>query len=174
VSAAKRVAHAAETIRARWERDIVSDPQTEAAQVLEDTGQLLDPEVASELAAFREARELAEVVAGEGALPMPAGPGSRSRSVLDRARDALGARMSKDDLRLVLENTIAYAAALEAERHSTNEALNDAVQALRLRTTQRGDVALLIERERQCNEESVAIADVEDALMLGADETGGA
>jgi hypothetical protein len=53
VSAAKRVAHAAETIRARWERDVASDPQTEAAQALEDTCQLLDPEVAAELESLR-------------------------------------------------------------------------------------------------------------------------
>ena len=37
-------------------------------------------------------------------------------SVLDRARSALRARMAKDALRLVLENVIAYAADLEAER----------------------------------------------------------
>lgn len=72
------------------------------------------------------------------------------------------------------ERLLARVAELEAERHSTNEALDDAVQALRLRNTQRGDVAQLVERERQCNEECVAIDDVEAALMLGADETGGA
>ncbi|MDX3087159.1 hypothetical protein PV620_30110 [Streptomyces sp. ME02-6978a] len=38
------------------------------------------------------------------------------RGVLDRARDALGARMAKADLRLVLENVIAYGTELEAER----------------------------------------------------------
>lgn len=53
MSAAKRVARAAETVRARWERQVDTDPQTEAAQALEDTGQLLDPEVAAELVAFR-------------------------------------------------------------------------------------------------------------------------
>ncbi|UUU21675.1 hypothetical protein [Streptomyces sp. DSM 40750] len=53
MSAAKRVAHAAETIRARWERDVASDPQTEAAQALEDSCQLLDPEVAAELERLR-------------------------------------------------------------------------------------------------------------------------
>lgn len=131
-----------------------------------------------------------------------------TRTMLDHARDALGARMAKDDLRLVLENVITYAATLEtrlgdvhrmpqdnltpaevrlgqysertktwstatydsgteralheiacalrdtleevrdqrnaarlkvmgleAERHSTNEALDDAVQALRTRET---------------------------------------
>ncbi|GGV80383.1 hypothetical protein [Streptomyces thermoviolaceus] len=35
------------------------------------------------------------------------------RTILDRARDALDARMSKDDLRHVLSNVIAYAAELE-------------------------------------------------------------
>jgi chromosome segregation ATPase len=37
-------------------------------------------------------------------------------TILDRARDALNARMSKDDLRLVLENVVTYAAELGAER----------------------------------------------------------
>lgn len=54
MSAAKRVAHAAETIRARWEQRVASDPQTEAAQSLEDSCQLLDPEVAAELKHLRE------------------------------------------------------------------------------------------------------------------------
>ncbi|QTU45604.1 hypothetical protein F3K20_12680 [Streptomyces scabiei] len=53
MSAATRVAHAAETIRARWERGVVESPQTEAAQALEDTCQLLDPEVAAELERLR-------------------------------------------------------------------------------------------------------------------------
>lgn len=73
MSAAKRVAHAAETVRARWERQVSTDPQTEAAQALEDTGQLLDPEVAAELVAFRKARELAAEVAKYGAFPVPVG-----------------------------------------------------------------------------------------------------
>lgn len=62
MSAAERVAHAAETIRARWERDITTDPQTEAAQALEDSCQLLDPEVAAELERLREL--LREATAG--------------------------------------------------------------------------------------------------------------
>jgi hypothetical protein len=66
-------------------------------------------------------------------LPVRVGPVLRSRSVLDRAREALGARMAKDDLRLVLENVIGYAAGLELERRSTNEALDDAVRELRAR-----------------------------------------
>jgi hypothetical protein len=66
-------------------------------------------------------------------LPMPVGSKLQSRSVLDRAREALGARMAKDDLRLVLENVIGYAAGLELERHETNEALDDAVRELRAR-----------------------------------------
>lgn len=73
--------------------------------------------------------ELAEqgIVGSADVLPMPVSPVSQSRSILDRARDAIAARMAKDDLRLVLENVVAYAAALEAERHSTNEALSDAM-----------------------------------------------
>lgn len=75
MSAARRVAHAAETVRARWEQRVETDPQTEAAQALEDTCQLLDPEVAEELRRLRvenpalRARvdELEAVVAAERA-----------------------------------------------------------------------------------------------------------
>lgn len=118
-----------------------------------------------------ESELAAQGIAGTAdVLPVPVGPGLRSRSVLDRARDALDARMSKDDLRLVLENTIAYAAGLESERHSTNESLDTALAELRWLNTQRGDVALLVERERQCNEECVDIDALESALGLGSDE----
>ena len=51
---ARRVAHAAETIRARWEIGVSTDPQTEAAQALEDTCQLQSPETAAEMADLRE------------------------------------------------------------------------------------------------------------------------
>lgn len=68
----------------------------------------------------------------------------------------------------------AQVAGLLAERHSTNEALDDAVQALRLRNTQRGDVEQLVERERSCGEECVDIGDLESALSISADESGGA
>jgi len=76
-----------------------------------------------------QSTELAAVVAELGALPMPAGP--EPRTVLDRARNALKARMTKDDLRLVLQNVVTYTAELEAERHTTNEALSDAAEQLR-------------------------------------------
>lgn len=62
-----------------------------------------------------EAAKKADAVAAQGALPMPAGAEPKQRTILDRARAALRARMAKDDLRLVLENVIAYAADLEAE-----------------------------------------------------------
>lgn len=87
MSAAKRVAEAAKTIRARWEKGVSSDPQTEAAQALEDTGQLLDPEAAAELVAFRKVRELAEQVAEHGPFPVPVGPVLRSE--LDQAHDGI-------------------------------------------------------------------------------------
>ncbi|MEU2443506.1 hypothetical protein ABZ588_08300 [Streptomyces althioticus] len=59
--------------------------------------------------------ELAEhgIVGSAYALPMPVGPERKSRGVLDRARDAVDARMSKDALRHVLQNVISYAARLE-------------------------------------------------------------
>lgn len=96
MSAAKRVAHAAETVRARWERQVSTDPQTEAAQALEDTGQLLDPEVAAELVAFRKGRELAAAVAEHGAFPVPfgsvdAGPVVLPLELLEAQVDALAA-----------------------------------------------------------------------------------
>lgn len=111
-----------------------------------------------------------DAVAALGALPVPVGPEPQSRSVLGRAREALGARMSKDDLRLVLENTIAYAAGLEAERHSTNESLDDAVQALRLLNTQRGDVDQLVEAAEAAGEDCVDVGDLITALALGTDD----
>ena len=96
MSAALRVAHAAETIRARWEQRTVESPQVEAAQALEDSCQLLDPEVAEEL------RHL------------------RSAFVAQRSRAE-----TLDGLARRLQDRVAE---LEAERHSTNESLDDAVQ----------------------------------------------
>lgn len=60
--------------------------------------------------------ELAEhgIVGSAYALPVPVREEPQSRTMLDHARDALRARMSKDDLRLVLENTVTYAASLQA------------------------------------------------------------
>jgi chromosome segregation ATPase len=78
---------------------------------------------------FKRKVTTAAAVAAQGALPMPVAtvmpvaPQGRPRTMLDRARDALNARMTKDDLRLVLENVITHAdalkdriAELEAER----------------------------------------------------------
>ncbi|WTC56885.1 hypothetical protein OH715_17065 [Streptomyces cellulosae] len=64
--------------------------------------------------------ELAEhgIVGSADVLPVPPGPERKSRGVLDRARDAVDARMSKDALRHVLQNVIAYAAELEAELYT--------------------------------------------------------
>ncbi|MGW0837087.1 hypothetical protein [Streptomyces prunicolor] len=63
-----------------------------------------------------EAARTADAVAELGALPVDAVPqvsGPKPRTMLDHGREALNARMSKDDLRLVLENVITYAASLE-------------------------------------------------------------
>jgi hypothetical protein len=152
-----------------------------------------------------------------GALPMPVGvkplaPQGRARTMLDRAREALNARMVKDDLRLVLENVITYAAErlaeneqlrnditgaclarweeeqenkrlflawgsarmrarrknealkklrarvaeLETERHSTNEALSDAAEALRRQTARITELeARLAEYERPADEDPI-------------------
>lgn len=61
MSAAERVAHAAATIRARWERGVTTDPQTEAAQALETRGLLQSTETAAELERLRAERESSRV-----------------------------------------------------------------------------------------------------------------
>jgi hypothetical protein len=102
-----------------------------------------------------------------GAVPMPAGPEPKKRTMLGHARAALNARMTKDDLRLVLENTIAFAASLEAdreandreyeaatariaalknERHTTNEALSDAAEQLRKDRDRVAELEKLVEQ----------------------------
>jgi len=128
--------------------------------------------------------ELAEhgIAGTADVLPVPVGPEPRT---LDRVEDELtGANLSLWEeeqenarLRLALKSAQrgrrelrSRVAELESERHSTNEALDDAVQALRLLNTQRGDVAELIERERGCGEDCVDIDDLEGALGLGSDE----
>lgn len=65
--------------------------------------------------------ELAEhgIAGSADVLPVPVGTAplatqGRARTMLDHARDALNARMTKDDLRLVLENVVTYAAVLES------------------------------------------------------------
>jgi hypothetical protein len=65
--------------------------------------------------------ELAEhgIAGSADVLPVPVGtaplaPQGRARTMLDHAREALNARMTKDALRLVLENVVTYAASLEA------------------------------------------------------------
>ncbi|GGW15866.1 hypothetical protein GCM10018980_51160 [Streptomyces capoamus] len=47
------------------------------------------------------------------------------RSMLDLARNALNARMSKDDLRLVLENVVTYASELERQRNAFRDQRNN-------------------------------------------------
>ncbi|WP_121711599.1 hypothetical protein [Streptomyces sp. E5N91] len=111
--------------------------------------------------------DLETAVREMGALPMPAGPEPRTRTMLDHARAALNARMTKDDLRLVLENTIAFAAtletdreandreyeaatariaALESERHTTNEALSAAAEQLRRQRDRIAELEKLVEQ----------------------------
>lgn len=147
MSAAKRVAHAAETVRARWEQQVSTDPQTEAAQALEDTGQLLDPEVAAELVAFRKERELAEAVAEYGAFPVPVGPAPRTLDVVEDELTGVNLSLYEEELtserlRWALASAKrgrarlrARVAELLAERRTTNEALDDVVRELRARQT---------------------------------------
>lgn len=129
MSAALRVAHAAETIRARWELRTVESPQVEAAQALEDSGQLLNPEVVAELRGLRS--RVAELKAKRAdehdELAMALGR-SNSAEWGDLIEFAAGAVSVEVKLRARIEE-------LEAERHSTNESLDDAVQELRARQT---------------------------------------
>jgi hypothetical protein len=151
VSAAERVAQAAKTIRARWEQQVSTDPQTEAAQALEDAGQLLDPEAAAELVAFRKARELAAVVAEHGALPMPVGPELQGVDIEDQREQAeaweghiLGAwdgkfamegGLDRAVLKLarMVKSDVAEVDRLRAQVAELNESLTVAAEALRAR-----------------------------------------
>ncbi|MFE6354323.1 hypothetical protein ACFVOO_15995 [Streptomyces rochei] len=63
-----------------------------------------------------------------GALPMPAGPEPQQpRTVLDRARAVLGARLPKDDLRLALGSVIDYATELKRQRNVFRDQRNNVV-----------------------------------------------
>lgn len=141
MSAAERVAHAAETIRARWEQRVASDPQTEAAQALEDSCQLLDPEVAAELEQFR-ALELGNLAGRVSATcTNPEHP-----TWLRVKADGRGCPWCR-------------VAELEAERHTTNEALSDAAEQLR---ADRDRIAALEQqpaaKDRPVDEDPIAYA----------------
>ncbi|MFF9758613.1 hypothetical protein ACF1G4_03430 [Streptomyces caelestis] len=72
------------------------------------------------------------------------------RTVLDRARDALNARMSQDALRLVLENTITYAAELERQRNAFRDQRNNVVatnEQLHAKVTEAFEARLRAENE---------------------------
>jgi hypothetical protein len=82
---------------------------------------------------------VADAVAALGALPVPVGtaplsPQGPARTMLDHARKALNARMTKDDLRLVLENVVTYGASLEARVaeliQQRDRIANDTIKAL--------------------------------------------
>lgn len=178
MSAPQRVGHAAKTIRARWEQGVEESPQVDAARALEDAGQLLDPEVAVELATLRaevpELRALVEAMCA--AATGPAGPESQALTAerlagiaarteaatagpwcadaweiyqgseyvpgvslwigetcrgtgspeQDRA-DAAFVAHAREDVPALL----ARVAALESERHTTNEALAEQTEACR-------------------------------------------
>ncbi|NUS86357.1 MAG: hypothetical protein HOY75_27450 [Streptomyces sp.] len=143
MSAAVRVAHAAETIRARWELRTVDSPQVEAAQALEDTGQLLDPEVAAELKSSRVDWQRLH------------------RAEQRRAElEAVLGTHRKDD-QAEIERLKARVAELEAERHSTNESLSEAAEQLRV---DRDRIAELEKREAIVTEFVAARAEVITAI----------
>ena len=135
MSAAKRVAHAAETIRARWEHNVESDPQTEAAQALEDTCQLLDPEVAAELERLRVERDRYRTAWGRARTRALSVGGAADRYAA-RARDAQEALQhmffTVIASQLARKAAADEIAALKAERHSTNESLSEAAEQLRV------------------------------------------
>ncbi len=112
--------HEAETVRAAWELGVTVSPQMDAAQVLDDAGQLLDPEVAAELKDLRE------------------------------ENPALRARIAE----------------LEAERHTTNEALSDAAEQLRVDRDRITELEqLLAAKDRPVDEDPIAYALTEKAEL---------
>ncbi|UJV43843.1 hypothetical protein [Streptomyces sp. AMCC400023] len=145
MSAAKRVAHAAETIRARWERDVASDPQTEAAQALEDTCQLLDPEVAAELDRLRVRLDEVHRIPQDNLTPAEVRLtqyGERTKTWSTATHDS-GTERALHEIACALRDTLEETRdqrnaarlkvlGLEAERHTTNEALSDAAEQLRV------------------------------------------
>ncbi|MBP5883136.1 hypothetical protein QBA57_28790 [Streptomyces scabiei] len=144
MSAAKRVAHAAETIRARWEQNVESDPQTEAAQALDDTCQLLDPEVAAELKWLRVRLDEVHRIPQDTLTPAEvrlSQYGERTKSWSTATYDS-GTERALHEIACALRDTLEEVRdqrnaarlkvlGLEAERHSTNEALSDITVALR-------------------------------------------
>lgn len=60
-----------------------------------------------------------------------------------------------------------------SEREAMAVRVADLEATVRLLNTQRGDVSLLIERERGCGQDCVDSGDVEEALGLGSDEVDG-
>ncbi|MEH0650704.1 hypothetical protein QA995_14985 [Streptomyces scabiei] len=144
MSAATRVAHAAETIRARWEHNVESDPQTEAAQALEDTCQLLDPEVAAELERLR--KRVADQSDQQDDLALALGR-SIGTEWADLISIAAGLVKAEDEVRT-----------LRAERHSTNESLSDAAEQLR------------VDRDRIAELESAAYGDAKVRLLTPVEQ----
>ncbi|MGY0067679.1 hypothetical protein ACWZEH_12805 [Streptomyces sp. QTS137] len=64
------------------------------------------------------------------------GAAPQSRTMLDLARTALGARMAKDDLRLVLENVVTYADALRVRLDEVHRVPQDNVTPAEVRLEQ--------------------------------------
>src|SRR5690606_39761953 len=88
----------------------------------------------------------------------------QTRGVLDRAREAAGARMSKDALRLVLENVIAYAAELEVDLAAKKQDHAAAVAGWgRARDRVAELEARLAEHDRPADEDPIAYALTEQA-----------
>ncbi|MFE7906431.1 hypothetical protein [Streptomyces albogriseolus] len=80
------------------------------AREFQAAGQTVQADTASILAS-----KVARGAVRPNNLSMLPEPEPEAGSILSRARDALGARMTKDTLRHVLSNVITYAAHLEAE-----------------------------------------------------------
>lgn len=102
-----------------------------------------------------------------------------ARPVTAAAR-VMGAAMEQGSqtptsLALVLESAqLLMSPETAAELEELRARVAELETQLRTLNTQRGDAALLIERERQNGEECVDIDDIVSALVLGADEMGGA
>jgi hypothetical protein len=145
--------------------------------------------------------ELAEhgIAGSADVLPVPVGtaplaPQGRQRTMLDHAREALTARMLKDDLRLVLENVITYAAERQDEAEQVQKQFVEAAARVAELVQERGERlkteaalrdhiiardaeierlrARLAEFERPVDEDPIRYTLTEQAAFVGCDSCG--
>ncbi len=172
-----RLLSAVRVIVAAWQQRGAKDPATAAAQALEDAGLLMSPEKAAELERLR--KRVADQADQHDDLAHALGRsiGAEWSDLISIAASGVQAEEDARTLR-------ARVAELKAERHTTNEALSQAAEALRtdrdriaeleaalrLRSTQRGDVAQLIEVAGRQGESCVDVGELASAIWLAEGE----